>query len=113
MDIREIAKDKVGFVVPAKLPVDVSDLFLQVNYLGSSTLLQHNGVTLTDNLFNGTQWTIGLKRYAGKQLNLQVEPWQKTITGVNDAIAEKATAVGSRIESVTIHPQYVAEVQFK
>jgi hypothetical protein len=54
------------------------DLFLDVRYAGDVARLYAGGELLDDNFFNGTTWTVGLRRYAAQlargPLELRVLP---------------------------------------
>ena len=99
--------EQVEVMVPQFNRPDVVDYKLQVNYRGGSAVLQHNNQILTDDLFNGTTWHIGLKRYQGlKTLTIKVQDWQEGTTGVAPDQVRKIKQFGKAIEGLKLVPQY-------
>jgi len=99
--------EQVEVFVPQFNRPDVVDYKLQVNYRGGSAVLQHNDQILTDDLFNGTTWNIGLKRYQGlKTLTIKVQDWQEGTTGVAPDQVRKIKQFGKAIEGLKWVPQY-------
>ncbi len=67
-----IAPSETSFDSAAKWAISVprlpqsetlSNLFLKVDYTGDVARLSSNGKVLTDNFYNGAEWTIGLRRF--------------------------------------------------
>ena len=67
--------------VPADALAHLNDLFLQVSYQGDIARVSSKGKLLDDNFYNGTPWTLGLKRFlrAGplETLDLTILPLRK------------------------------------
>lgn len=110
------SKDKMVVQMPGYLPPGLSDVILKIDYLGGSAEALIGGKIATDNLFNGTDWMFGLKRYL-KQLpaegiEFHVLPWSNNITGVPDSLVD-IIKNGPKIRSVKIVPQYRAEVRIE
>jgi beta-galactosidase len=59
----------------------LSDIFLDIDYVGDAGRLYEGSRLLDDNFYNGTAWEIGLKRYApqvwDKGLELKILPLRK------------------------------------
>ena len=67
--------------VPADALAHLNNLFVQVNYQGDIARVSSKGKLLDDNFYNGTPWTLGLKRFlhAGplETLDLSILPLRK------------------------------------
>lgn len=110
----EFAKAGVWRVILPKDALEgVSDVFLDVNYVGDVGRLYGGSRLLDDNFFNGTAWQIGLKRYEPETLasglSLQILPLRKDAPiyvpkgawpdfGARSEVAE--------VESVGAFPEY-------
>ena len=99
------------------LPPELNDVILKIDYLGGSAEALLGGKIATDNLFNGTDWMFGLKRYS-KQLpeegiEFHVLPWSNNITGVPDSLVDIIKSGPAKIRSVKIIPQYRAKVRIE
>jgi hypothetical protein len=106
---------KADVELPKKLPDNLSDIFIEIKYLGGSADAFLNDKKVTDNLSNGTSWMLGTKRYLGEnnQFSLKVNPWNNKITGVDGNLVEKINSSGAQIESVKVHPQYILKVNLE
>ena len=93
--------------LPPTWPKNVSDIVLNVDYLGDyCKLLQHNQY-ITDNLFNGTTWQIGLHRFIGsRQIDLELQDWNNKTTGVPLALVNEIKAKGVHFKQIKAVPQY-------
>ena len=91
----------------------LSDIFLDINYVGDVGRIYEGTQLLDDNFYNGTSWEVGLKRYApgvfAKGMELKILPLR------NDApIYLPKTAWPdfhgdldlARIKSISISPEY-------
>jgi beta-galactosidase len=67
--------------VPPDALAHLNNIFLQVTYQGDIARISSNGKLLDDNFYNGTPWTLGLKRFlrAGplETLDLSILPLRK------------------------------------
>ena len=109
-------RDEATVEIPQKLPDGISDIFLEVKYLGSDITALDKDSILTDNLFNGQSWMFGLKRYINgkqRQIKFKVNPWKDRITGVQDELVKRIKKEGAVIKTIKVHPQYrvVVEVE--
>jgi beta-galactosidase len=94
--------------LPVSLPAGISDIFLDVDYLGGSITGKIEGSVVADDLYNGLHWLPGLKRFTGKgTMVLQVQPWDKKITGVQLPEQEK-----EGIHQIGIVPEYAVKIGF-
>ncbi len=110
LDSERIAPDSLSIVKPARLPASLSDIRLQIDYLGGSAEILANNQILTDNLFNGSTWSVGLNRYISddtiKKIECRVLPWQNYITGVPDILVKKIKESPPQIINIKVVPQY-------
>ncbi|WP_316794717.1 beta-galactosidase [Pedobacter frigoris] len=101
--------EKVNAMVqlPKSLPANVASLILNVNYLGGSALLFQNGKHITDNLYNGTTWNIGLERFMkGEEIAIKLQDWNNKITGVAPSLVKEISEKGTMFKNVKAVPQY-------
>jgi len=110
--INKIEKNKYTVQLPDSLPNNLSDLFLDISYLGGSATAKNNGEIVTDNLYNGTNWLFGLKRYIKKNTQIEIDfeafSWQNNITGVPKELVKKIKENGAEILEIKVLPQYNA-----
>lgn len=99
-------KGQVSAKVPSSLPTNIADMFINVTYLGGSAEILLSGKIATDNLYNGTDWLIGLKRFLGKEIIIKANPWKDNITGVAEDKVQMAKQKGPSIEKIEFVPQY-------
>ena len=115
--INKVSETKFNVLLPKELPNNISDIFLDINYLGGSATAKINGQIVTDNLFNGTSWLFGLKRYIKKDTAVEIEfevlPWENNITGVAPELVKKIKEKGSQFQSINVIPQYRAILKLK
>ena len=98
----------------------LSDLFIDIHYLGDMGRLYEGARLLDDNFFNGTTWEVGLKRFAPEMLSdgaeLKILPLRKDAPiympkaswpdfGPNSEIAE--------VEAVRVSPEYEVELRVR
>lgn len=89
------------------LPDNVSDIIINVDYFGGACKLFQMGNLLTDNLFNGTTWQIGLHRYIGNgDISLHIEDWNVETTGLPGPLVNSIKTNGSNFKSIKALPQY-------
>jgi len=115
--LTRLSKYKMVVHMRGSLPSELSDIILKIDYLGGRAEALIGGKIATDNLFNGTDWMFGLKRYL-KQLpeegiEFHVLPWSNNITGVPDSLVDIIKSGLAKIRSVKIIPQYCAKVRME
>lgn len=62
-DIERISEDKLTLHLDEEQFDDVNDIYLKLNYFGDLARVFHDGLLVGDNLNNGSDWLISLKRY--------------------------------------------------
>ncbi|WP_316816683.1 beta-galactosidase [Pedobacter nyackensis] len=93
--------------LPKNLPSNVASVILKVDYLGGSALLLQNGKHITDNLYNGETWNIGLQRFMkGGEITLKLQDWNNRTTGVAPELVKEITEKGTMFKKVNAVPQY-------
>jgi len=93
--------------LPPVLPSNVSDVILNIDYLGNACKIMQNDKYITDNLFNGTIWEIGLQRFS-KQSNVEltIMDWDNKTTGVPAHLVEEIKNKGTMFKRIKAVPQY-------
>jgi beta-galactosidase len=111
---------KVALDIPDKLPNGLNDIFLEINYTGDTGMGFMNDDLVCDNLFNGTNWEIGLKRFIGKgrEMGFYFRPLLKGapfLVDLPSSIAEKLKKEGHllSVDSVSFVPEYESLISFK
>jgi len=95
--------------LPKTLPSNVASLILKVDYLGGSALLFQNEKHITDNLYNGTTWDIGLHRFMkGGDIELKLQDWSNQITGVAPDLVKEINEKGAMFKAINAVAQYQA-----
>ncbi|MEO6963819.1 MAG: beta-galactosidase [Puia sp.] len=90
-------------------PPGICDVFVDMDYYGGSAVAKIKNRVVTDHLYNGTHWLLGLKRYAGKGgLHLQVQPWDDTITGVVEHLVDGIKKHATEFKTLEVIPEYKA-----
>ncbi len=91
----------------------VSDMFLEIHYVGDAGRLYDGTHLLDDNFFNGTTWEIGLKRFEpdtlAKGVDLKILPLRKDapIYLPKSSWPEFHGKSGlAEVQAVTISPEY-------
>jgi len=108
IQIQQTIKNKAIIKIPPSLPENLSDVVVKVDYYGGECILSQNNIPVTNNLFNGTTWMIGLQRFAGKgDLTLQIKDWSNTITGVDSSLIKEIKTRGTVFKKIEVLPQYV------
>ncbi|HEY9256662.1 beta-galactosidase [Chitinophaga sp.] len=108
LPMQVVNASETAVALPASLPAGVSDVFLDVDYLGGSITGKIAGRVVADDLYNGLHWLPGLKRFTGKgSMVLQVQPWDKKITGVQLPAQQK-----EGIHQIGIVPEYAVKLTF-
>lgn len=106
---RKLTEAKWEVELDKKFPGHLSDLLMEVEYLGGMATVTREGRVLTDNLYNGELWQIGLKRFMDKMpSDFQLEVFSGTdeITGV-----EKPESNRPEIISTRLLPVYTTEIK--
>jgi len=108
------AKDQHYYIeVDAHWPAHVSDVFLDIDYIGDVAALYLNSVMLTDHIHYGDVWQVGLKQWQDQleeqPLHVSITPIRKghVETFVNQALVERFEGVElAHIESLKAIPHY-------
>ncbi|MGM9478306.1 beta-galactosidase [Pedobacter sp. GSP4] len=96
------------------LPKNVTNVILNVNYLGDACNLVQRGAVKTDNLYNGQTWQIGLNRFCkAGSFSLNLKDWDDKTTGVPTDLVQEIKAKGTRFISVKAVPQYQTIINLK
>jgi hypothetical protein len=73
--------------LPAQLPENVSDVYLNIDYRGAEAKLYAGRNLYTDHYFYGRTWTIGLKRFIAdsnvNSLKLKFKCWSPIVNGIS------------------------------
>ncbi len=120
-DIVKPQKGQLVVKIPRKEFDQLNDIFLRVDYAGDRGWAFLDSHLVTDNFNNGQPWEIGLKRWrkqlGGDGLFLRVVPWKTNADKiVFDGIAFRPTGKANEpaeIKSVTLVPEYVAEIRMR
>lgn len=76
--IEKISDDKIVIHLTEEQFQNLNDVYLKLNYTGDLARIFHDGLLVGDNLNNGTDWLISLKRYkefvTGKGLFIRLSP---------------------------------------
>jgi hypothetical protein len=64
LDIERISKEKLTLNLPDDIMAGVNEVFLKIDYIGDTSMAFIDGKLLTDNLYHGSPWWIGLKQFA-------------------------------------------------
>ena len=102
-----------SITIPAGAEDGLSELFLEVRYVGDVARLSAGGRLLDDNFFNGQEWSVGLKRFlgstGGRTLELSVLPLRRdapVYLETPQPVAFGADGQAGRVESVRLVPEY-------
>lgn len=107
----EVNNDKAIVRNFSVLPENVSDIVVNINYIGSECVVKNGNAILTDNLFNGDEggWLVGLKRYKNlPSLLFEAKKWNDNIYGVLPEKVKEAKEKGPVIKDIQAMPQYRA-----
>jgi hypothetical protein len=115
--IKNVAGDKTMLSLPAKMPDNTCDIFLKIDYKGSSAEAWINNKIAADNLYNGVPWNLGLKRYIQRDprassIEIKIKPWVEGITGVSEETARILKNSGPDIHIQAL-PQYETILHLK
>lgn len=104
---RSISKKEIVLSLPRKMPANVSDVILKINYLGASCDVLQNEKIISDNLVNGLPWMISANRFLKEpSLKLRIRDWNDTITGVEPELLKEIKARGSMFTNIEAIPKY-------
>jgi beta-galactosidase len=111
--ISMVSRDRARISLPSALPVNFSDIILDIDYLGGSAEAHVNGNLVNDHLYYGPSWQIGLKRYLNpsvKEIEILVNPWSDLITGVPENLVQQNKRSKQKISNIKILPQYKVNI---
>ena len=94
---------------------NIADMILSIKYAGNRTMLFRGGELRADDLYNGTDWRISLKRigyYPGNDLRIQVYPLLKKMHEniFFEYLPSAGEAARGIIQQVKVLPQYQADI---
>jgi len=117
INISNLPDKTATILLPEKFPQDISDVFLDIDYWGGSMDATIKDKVVTDHLFSGPSWQLGLKRFLNSRkkqsIDLAVYPWSDRITGVDPALVNDIKKHPAQINSIVEEPQYQVTVQWK
>ena len=64
LNIQRVSKGKLTLNFPDDMMAGINDVFLKIDYIGDTAMAFIDGKLLTDNLYYGAPWCIGLKHFA-------------------------------------------------
>jgi len=113
LEITPFSPRKLIVRLPAALPADLSEAFLQVDYEGDTGMAFIDGRLVADNFNNGLPWIIGLKRFEsqlqGGELCLVFSPRRTgIIKNTSSQLAGRAEFEGKEelsVKAITLIPQ--------
>jgi hypothetical protein len=109
--------DKALIEIPNDLPENCSDFIVVIDYFGGSATAKIKDKIVTDHLFHGPTWNIGIKRYMNikevDEMLIEIQPWSNKITGVSEELVEKVKIKGTTIQNIEIKTQYSITINTK
>jgi len=112
---------KLAVKLPEQLPAGLNDIFLDINYTADTGMGFLNGELVTDHLFRGTPWEIGLKRFAGrnstKEMSFYFRPITKDAVYLPDLDPQLATKIRKsapivKVDKVSYRLEYQSVIKF-
>ncbi len=112
---------KFAVTMPGQIPDQVNDLFLVMDYYGDTGMGFLDGELVADHFYNGTKWSIGLKKFTGfkeeKELVFYFRPLYRDAPFLNDlksaGIPEPVDLLsGFKLKNVQILPEYKVTLTF-
>lgn len=118
---KEIQANKYSLILPDKLPAQLNDLVLQIDYLGDTGMGFLNGELVLDHFYNGRPWYIGLRKFiqrsAGEEMVFyfrplyESAPYLKDLEGAGIEI-EEALIKGFELKHMQFRPEYKTSLIF-
>lgn len=116
-DLSGVSTNRAILRIPKELPEHCSDVLVDIDYLGGSATASIDGSIVTDHLFHGPVWQMGIKRYleqhGGGELVLEALPWSDDISGVAPELIKTIKDQGPLIKDLKISPQYQILISIK
>jgi hypothetical protein len=119
--IREIQSNKYSITLPMINSSHINDLFLIIDYLGDTGMGFMDGELVADHFFNGSPWSIGLKRFTQGDESAEMvlyfrplyedPPYLQDLKSTGLELEEKQLS-GFRLEEVKLIPEYRTEIIF-
>lgn len=107
IEVQQPQKQTAVISLPSALPANISDVILNVDYLGDACKVLQNEKYVTDNLYNGSTWQIGLHRFLKQDhIVLSITDWDNKTTGVPANLVDEIKSKGTRFNSIKAVPQY-------
>ncbi|NQX41615.1 Glycosyl hydrolases family 35 [Pedobacter steynii] len=93
--------------LPLSFPKNVSNVILKIDYLGGLAQLLQKGKLITDNLFNGTSWQVGLNDFLKNgELQVDIQDLDDQVTGLPADLLNEIKTKGTRFKEIKALPQY-------
>lgn len=114
-ETKEISKQRYTFnMKKTSFTENLSDIILDVDYVGDNAVAFIDGKMINDNLYYGNNWQIGLKQYAGeldqKGMYFYFRPMHKDATYLIDLEKDKIPVFEEKtvckVNSMKIIPEY-------
>ncbi len=97
------------------LPKNIKDIFLNVDYIGSTSDVLLDGKKYSDDLYNGKGWDIGIKRFLDEkthELTIRANAWDNEVKGIASENQPKNELESKGlIRKVTIIPEYIIRIK--
>ncbi|TKG94982.1 hypothetical protein EYV94_09715 [Puteibacter caeruleilacunae] len=116
LDIADKNDGSINVAIQSNALDGLSDIIVDVDYLGSNAEAWVRGKNVTDHLYNGTKWQFGLKRYLKNkelQVHFKANEWKDNITGVDEKLVREIKNNTPKIKSIKAHPQYQLKLSWK
>lgn len=118
---KEIQANKYSLILPDKLPAQLNDLELRIDYLGDTGMGFLNGELVLDHFYNGRPWNIGLRKFiqrsAGEEMVFYFRPLYESAPFLKDLEAagiemEEALNKGFELRQIEYRPEYRTRLIF-
>jgi beta-galactosidase len=121
LPIRTIQQNKIQLTLPAAKPSGINDLYLVIDYTGDTGMGFLNGELVADNFYNGTKWTVGLKKFMDlpgqKEMVFYFRPLYQNAPYFQDFETASIPVFSDNqpnleIKSVEVIPEYQTTISF-
>ena len=112
--VKRVGKKRIAVNIPQNALAGLNDIFIEIDYVGDTGMAFIDGKMINDNLYDGSPWYIGIKRFVpdilDKGFYLYFRPMVKYAPYLKDLPAEKipdfANGPVIDIKSVKAIPEY-------
>lgn len=121
VDAEQIQHNKFVVKLPGSKPEGVNDLFLRVDYFGDTGMGFMDGELVADHFFNGTTWSLGLKRFTRfqeeKEMVLYFRPLYRDAPFLKDLESagyrmQEEVPGGFSLNQLEMVPEYKVNLNF-